>query len=695
MQNPRILVVTSCTGEKIYKAENPLTLEDFQDATRLQVRSAALDYCAIEAGKMYSGIQHLRAMEGVEILRQSLGNSAVDVAILSAAYGLIPENQRIVPYEVTFNQMKAEQIDDWSRFLEIKQKFEEKIEGYDLVFILLGKNYLRALQLPVKTQPQQTFIFLASAGSTKYIQDLAAKTFIFPLSNTEAKRYRYGSVGLKGFLFRRFAEEISKKNEILQSVYQKPECFKNIINYQPMQLEPAIETPTAVSKISTILTPKNTDKPKSKAKLVPIPDIPPAPNLALGMQYFIPEWDDRVDPGYNFLTDKFTDKRKTNDDIYAHEIYSSPNYDGILVSKVIVDKSPTKKNKIKAAGGIHEFIRFSGEIMGDCGAFGYVKEEVPRYSTEEILEYYHTLGFDYGVSVDHLIFGPFAEPGIREKRYNLTLKNAEDFINQHRDGIYQFTPIGAVQGWSPQSYSKAVQKTIAMGYDYIALGGLARAKTEDIIEILRAIQPHLKPHIRMHLFGVGRIDATLAFRHLGVTSFDSASSLRRAWLGSGDNYHTLEGEKYTAVRIPPVERSGLRIKRVVEAGISDVETLKTLEQKSLQAMLDFEAGDLSLEKTIEVLMDYDNLLELPRDGIVNPTHQAKRVEQHREMYRQLLSDRPWKDCDCKVCQEIGIQVVIFRGNDRNRRRGFHNTYVFYKRFKELLANISTHTSGND
>ncbi|MGL4498507.1 MAG: tRNA-guanine transglycosylase DpdA, partial [Planktothrix sp.] len=250
------------------------------------------------------------------------------------------------------------------------------------------------------------------------------------------------------------------------------------------------------------------------------------------MHYFIPEWDDRVDSSYNFLTDKFTENRKTDDDIYSHEIYNSPNYDGILVSKVIIDKIRSRKNKITAAGGIHKFLRFSGEIMGDCGAFGYVKDEVPRYSTEEILDYYHTLKFDYGVSIDHLIFGPFAEPGIREKRYELTLENAQDFINKHHQGNYKFTPIGAVQGWNPTSYSQGVQKTIEMGYDYIALGGLARAKTQDIIEILREIQPHLKPNIRMHLFGVGRIEATLAFRHLGVTSFDSASSLRRAWLGS-------------------------------------------------------------------------------------------------------------------------------------------------------------------
>jgi hypothetical protein len=30
-------------------------------------------------------------------------------------------------------------------------------------------------------------------------------------------------------------------------------------------------------------------------------------------------------------------------------------------------------------------------------------------------------------------------------------------------------------------------------------------------------------------------------------------------------------------------------------------------------------------------------------------------------------------------------VVIFRGNNRNRRRGFHNTYAFYHLFQRILV----------
>ena len=112
-----------------------------------------------------------------------------------------------------------------------------------------------------------------------------------------------------------------------------------------------------------------------------------APNTQLGMKYFIPEWDDFVDPGYCFQKDLHPIHRKPYvDDVYAHEIYAKPNYDGILVSKVVVDKSQTKKQRIYEIG-IHKYIRLNSlKIMGDCGAFGYIAEDEPPYTTEEILE---------------------------------------------------------------------------------------------------------------------------------------------------------------------------------------------------------------------------------------------------------------------------------------------------------------------
>jgi hypothetical protein len=685
MHQLRILVVTSCTGEKRFKPTNQLKLEDFQNSSQLQLREAELAEFACPAGQIYTGQQHLRAMEGIHLLRQSLGQEAVDLAILSAGYGLIPEDRIIVPYEVTFNTMKGYEVDSWAKFLEVHSSFEQAISGYDLVFVLLGENYLRSLKLPVKTLSHQTLLFLSSQLSINYIRGLAAKTFVLPLSNTEAKYYRYGLVGLKGFLFKRLAECVVSDLSLLERIYSEPESFAQIIDREPVQLKLSLGIPEQkISNKSTNL-PKKLRRGKSEEEEpIPIPDLPPSPNLHLGMQYFIPEWDDRVDPGFDFLKDTLTPGRDPyKDDIYAHQIYQNPNYYGILVSKGRVESSKTKRARIEEVG-IHDFIRFPSSVMGDCGAFSYLKEEVPPYNTVEILDYYKRIGFDYGVSIDHLIVGPFAELGVREKRYELTLKNAEEFIQKHQIGGYSFTPIGAVQGWSPESYAAAVKAYIEMGYEYIGLGGLARAGSLEILEILKSIRPHLTPKTRMHLFGVGRLNTIPAFRHLGVTSFDSASPLRKAWLDSAANYHTLTGKTYAAVRIPKAEGSGVRIKRLIDAGVSDLETIKRLEEAALKALREFDAGKLNLESTLEALLNYDELLELPRNGKVDLQQQARRIARHAQMYRKLLEEQPWKSCDCPICQKIGVEVIIFRGNDRNRRRGFHNTHVFHKRFMGLI-----------
>ncbi|MEM7066766.1 MAG: tRNA-guanine transglycosylase DpdA [Cyanobacteria bacterium P01_B01_bin.77] len=685
MPYPRVLVITSCTGEKRFKPENQLTLEDFKQPAQLRKREAELKEYGCPAGEMYTGMQHRRLMEGVQTLRECLGQDALDVMILSAGYGLVSEGQKIVPYEVTFNGMKAHEVDAWAVHIGVHGAIEQAIEGYDLVFFLLGDSYLRAVALPVETRAEQTLVFLASKGQAKSIKGLEAKTFVMPLSNPEAKRYRYGLVGLKGFLFKRFAESIVDTSDLLKQVYENPQWFVDTIEQGVEKNDEQLALPGMALQVKEKKKAKKTTRKKqSKQDFLDIPDLPPAPNRHLGMQYFIPEWDDRVDPGYNFLTDQATENRDPyTNDAYAHELYSTPNYDGILVSKIVIDQNKKKRSHIQSVG-IHKFLRFPGPIMGDCGAFGYIEEENPPYDTEEILDYYESLGFEYGVSIDHLIVGAFAQPGIREKRYELTLKNAEEFLTRHREKGYRFTPIGVAQGWDPESYAEAVKANINAGYDYIALGGLARAKSTDILEIMKEVSPHLKADTRLHLFGIARLNTIPAYRHLGITSFDSASFLRRAWLGAGANYHALSGKMYAAVRVPPVNEHGIRARRLVEAGVADVKTLQKLEKGALKALREYDAGKLDLESTLQAVLEFDELVELPRDGKVDPEAQAKRRAKHEILYRELLEEQPWKLCDCPLCQDLSIEVVIFRNNNRNRRRGFHNTYVFYKRFQDLL-----------
>lgn len=251
-----------------------------------------------------------------------------------------------------------------------------------------------------------------------------------------------------------------------------------------------------------------------------------APNYGRPMRYFIPDWDDLVDPRYTFLTDRpGPDRQKHTDEVYAHEIYPQPNYDGLVVSMSALRANQRKIAQIRTMG-IHDYTRFQGPIIGDCGAFGYIAEKEPPYSTQEALSYYQDMGFDYGVSVDHLIVPAFYSE--KAYRYQLTRRNAYDFLQQHRAGRYRFMPIGVAQGWSPESYRDAVIELIEWGYSYIALGGLARATTEEILRILLAVAPVLTPNVDLHLFGVARDregDEMALFRQLGVTSFDSATYL--------------------------------------------------------------------------------------------------------------------------------------------------------------------------
>ena len=59
-----------------------------------------------------------------------------------------------------------------------------------------------------------------------------------------------------------------------------------------------------------------------------------------------------------------------------------------------------------------------------------------------------------------------------------------------------------------------------------------------------------------------------------------------------------------------------------------------------------------------------------------------------DAYRDLLTNRPWQHCPCGICATAGIDVAIFRGSERNKRRGFHNLFVFGQRLQRQLARLT-------
>lgn len=405
------------------------------------------------------------------------------------------------------------------------------------------------------------------------------------------------------------------------------------------------------------------------------------------MKFYFPDSQDQVDPTFDFITEERSIYRvRQRDDHYAHEALRTPPFDGLLVSKAIVDGLPGAAAKYTVAQrqrlyrvGVRAFFRLDRpdgpriDTLGDCGAFTYVRDETPPYTPDEVIDFYEGVGFDLGISVDHVILGydPAADHDAEhpyrrdwQRRQEITLQLAADLRQLTRARRARFTPLGVAQGWSPTSYSASVKALQKIGYSRIALGGMVPLKTREILACLQAIEQVRRPHTQLHLLGISRCENVEAFTACGVTSFDSTSPFRQSFKDDTDNYYALD-RNYTAVRVPQVDGNP-KLKARIRAGqVRQAEALR-LEQHCLDSLRGYEDGTTRLETALQALGDYDQLCEGGRKD--------RTVE-----YRRTLEDRPWKGCDCGLCEVVGIEIALFRGSERNKRRGFHNLHVFRQR----------------
>ena len=405
-----------------------------------------------------------------------------------------------------------------------------------------------------------------------------------------------------------------------------------------------------------------------------------------------------VDPSFDFETEKRSEWRtRQRDDQYPHETFKTPPYHGVLVSKALVDGYGSSGSRYSLAqrqrfwrNGVKSFMRLDQShlsdrpaypshqllAMGDCGAFSYVKEKVPPVSTTEVIEFYDRCGFDYGISVDHVILGyetkarailpGFADTFIEwRERQEITLELAVEFLTETQAGGVNFTPLGVAQGWSPESYSRSVSELQKIGYERIALGGMVPLKTSSILECLETIKDVKHPSTELHLLGITRCDHMSRFKEYGVTSFDSTSPLRQAFKDAKDNYYTRE-RNFTAIRVPQAEGNP-KLQARIRSGELCQDRTRQLEQRCLWGLREFGRGALSADDTLEFLSEYER--------IHHPGESREKV------YREVLTERPWSKCQCEICRTIGIEVMVFRGTERNKRRGFHNLRIFFEKLQ--------------
>ena len=200
----KILVISSCTSKKLKREAS--------------------------AGKMYTGGQHSHLMEGLEKVRNSFGEQAIDLAIISAKHGLLSECDVIAPYNCTFQGLKVWQILERSDRLQLHERTKALITRYDLVFFLLGKEYVQALQLPFDVPDTVAQIFLLGPINGKLIPNLPNVYFI-AAGRDLAKTLGVMITALKGVVFKKLCCVVCREGlEVFEMIRQDPQLVLELVH---------------------------------------------------------------------------------------------------------------------------------------------------------------------------------------------------------------------------------------------------------------------------------------------------------------------------------------------------------------------------------------------------------------------------------------------------------------------------------
>ncbi|MFA0415268.1 tRNA-guanine transglycosylase DpdA [Vibrio renipiscarius] len=401
------------------------------------------------------------------------------------------------------------------------------------------------------------------------------------------------------------------------------------------------------------------------------------------MKYFFPDSQDFVDPNYDFDAEKHSPLRVSQrDDVYAHHLLPKP-YDGLLISKAIVDGVPGNTSKTRYSRGqryrlyregAHAFFRLSNtyQVMGDSGAFSYVNEASPPYNVDDLVNFYVKSRVNSGISLDHVIMDyqdrnrrldSDAIQSARE-RIEITLTNAEEFLRSSKGCAY--TPYGVAQGWDQNSYIGSVVSLLKMGYQHITIGGVVSLNSAQICNLLDEIRSQVHDSFVIHLLGIGRLDIIPHLIKRNVTSVDSTTPLKQSFLNEKKNYR-LGKETFCAIRLPQ-SFGNTKVKRAISSGKLSQEEVKNTEELALRAIKEYGKRLLDIDETLKAIHRYESLV-------------FDRGRSFLDEYARTLEMRPWELCDCNICKDIGVETVVFRGSERNKRRAFHNLYDFYSNLR--------------
>ena len=227
----KILVISPCSAsQKHKKLANKLRIDDFisTDPNHLPRRIEELDEYKESAISMYQGGEHQLIRNGLESIRNTpnYGVSTVDLYIISTGFGLICENQKIVPYNVPNNNSH---ILKGNGSEKLHNEVKNKIKDYNLVFFILGKTYVQALRLPFDisdTVSQIFIIYKRTQGYSQLIPNDLPNCFSVELNSKDFK----SGYTAKGLVFNKLCEAACEQGfGVFEQVKENPEVLLDIV----------------------------------------------------------------------------------------------------------------------------------------------------------------------------------------------------------------------------------------------------------------------------------------------------------------------------------------------------------------------------------------------------------------------------------------------------------------------------------
>lgn len=219
-----IFVLSACSGAK---AIDPvITCEDIDESSRTDLLDQHPE-ATMPAESLYTGDEHERVKAAVEQFEEI---ADVDWRIISAGFGLVHPDATLPSYECTFKDdnsvrsrvetmgynaadlTRVERVRTVADELGIMTDLERSLaNGFDVAFVVLGRDYLLATGTALSSIPEETTAFAFAAEGNR---DLIRDCVWVPSTETERNALSTTWMKVKGRQLWNVANSMTTTNDL-------------------------------------------------------------------------------------------------------------------------------------------------------------------------------------------------------------------------------------------------------------------------------------------------------------------------------------------------------------------------------------------------------------------------------------------------------------------------------------------------